>query len=57
MRTLDGPVSVGPVVDAGGGVWLAEEEEAMSALGPLGGTGGGIGELEKNDHGGKGKEN
>ena len=38
---------VGPVVDAGRGVWVTEEEEAMSALGPLGGTGGGIGELEK----------
>ena len=33
---------VGPAVDAGGGVWLMQEEEAMSALGPLGGTGGGI---------------
>ena len=39
-------VDVVPVVDVGGGVWVAEEEKAMSASGPLGGTGGGTGELD-----------
>ena len=34
---------------------MGQEEEAMSALGPLGGTGGGIGALEKMTTVGKGR--
>ena len=48
LGVLVGPVvDVGPVLDTGGGVWVTDEQEAMNALGQLGGTGSGIGELEK----------